>query len=568
MNKILFPIALFLGYTLPGLAQTMMHKEMLGRPTDHEITIQTFFNDSVEVQAEYGTQSGVYSLQSNWLLVPDSLPAEIVLSNLIANTEYYYRVNYRLPNSSQIQHRPEYHFHTQRSTGSSFTYVVQADPHMDYNTDTALYRVCLQNQLEDTPDFMIDLGDFLMTDKLKNAANIVPHDTIPFRCHLLRSYYENVTHSVPLYIAIGNHEGESGWYVNGTASNIAVWDAQERTKYFINPAPNAFYTGDTMHHAFIGQRENYYAWHWGDALFIVLDPYWYTQTKPDSLHGWRWTLGETQYNWLRTTLENSSAPFKYVFSHQLIGGDPDGRGGVEFADLYEWGGNNIDGTPGFASNRPGWYKPIKDVLAENKVSIFFHGHDHLFAKQEKDCLIYQETPQPSLHNFTSTSANLYGYLEGEILPNTGHIRVTVSPEGTLVEYVRAYKASDENASRHNKDISSSYFIPANSPCYDSLILESPTLWNSLYANEIVYPNPFMQETSIAFHNEKTQTVSLDILNEKGQIVRHLMPQTPLKQGDYTVVWDGKNLQGDCLPNGIYWYSINQNRCGKISLQRD
>jgi hypothetical protein len=70
------------------------------------------------------------------------------------------------------------------------------------------------------------------------------------------------------------------------------------------------------------------------------------------------TLGQGQYNWLRTTLESSTAKFKFIFSHQIVGGDPDGRGGVEFANFYEWGGNNLNGTPGFATNRPEWYKPI------------------------------------------------------------------------------------------------------------------------------------------------------------------------------------------------------------------
>ena len=32
------------------------------------------------------------------------------------------------------------------------------------------------------------------------------------------------------------------------------------------------------------------------------------------------TLGREQYEWLKTTLENSDATFKFVFSHNLIGG--------------------------------------------------------------------------------------------------------------------------------------------------------------------------------------------------------------------------------------------------------
>jgi phosphodiesterase/alkaline phosphatase D-like protein len=86
----------------------------------------------------------------------------------------------------------------------------------------------------------------------------------------------------------------------------------------------------------------YYCVGVGDALFVVLDPYWYTKPKPDSLTGWRWTLGKEQYDWLKSTLEQSTSTFKFVFMHQLVGGDKDGRGGTEYADKYEWGGNNLD----------------------------------------------------------------------------------------------------------------------------------------------------------------------------------------------------------------------------------
>lgn len=567
MKQLIFLVSIFFLVNLKGKSQTILRSEFLGRPTANSITIQMIFVDSVEVRVEYGTTSGTYSSQTPWQTYADSIPAEIVVSGLQTNTKYYYRINYRSPNTVGFITRPEYTFHTQRLQGSPFSFVVQADPHLDSQSDTALYRLCLQNQLDDSPDFMIDLGDFLMTDKLKNSSNVVPHDTISYRCDLLRSYYEKSCHSVPLFIALGNHEGESGWNLNGTANNIAVWGTQERKKYFLNPTPNGFYTGDTSNHNFVGQRENYFAWQWGDALFIVLDPYWYTAPKPDSLHGWRWTLGQTQYNWLKTTLENSNATFKFVFSHQLIGGDPDGRGGVEFANRYEWGGDNLDGTSGFAANRPGWYKPIKDLLTEHHVTIFFHGHDHFFGKQEKDCLVYQETPQPSHPNFTNVNyATTYGYASGQILPQSGHLKVSVDSSGVQVDYVRAYLPQNVTPTRHNKDVSASYFIGAVN-CYDSLSTGVPVLWNSDYVDELVYPNPFSTETKIEFSLHKPERIDLSIYNENGQLVRKLIAGNLVLNGKYQVIWDGKNYAGNLQANGVYYYLIkgelDKNRSGKI-----
>jgi hypothetical protein len=444
---------------------------------------------------------------------------------------------------------------------------------MDEQSNIPLYQLCLQNQLEDDPDFMIDLGDFLMTDKLKNlVTNTIPQDTIPYRCRLLRSNYERLCHSVPLFIALGNHEGEAGWNLNGTANNIAVWDTQERKKYFLNPAPDgSFYTGDTTIHNFVGLRENYYSWQWGDALYIVLDPYWYTSPKPTATTGWRWTLGQAQYNWLKNTLTSSTARFKFVFSHQLVGGNPEGRGGIEFADFYEWGGNNIDGTPGFASNRPGWDMPIKDLLTQNQVNVFFHGHDHFFGKQEKDCLIYQETPQPSHPNFNpSTYPTDYGYLQGQILPNSGHIRVTVNSSGVLVEYVRAYLPANENATRHNKDVSSSYFIGTEN-CYTLGTSTPAMIWNADYADEIVYPNPFSKETKIEFEVEDSENIVLSVYNQNGQLVKNLIHGNYLANGRFQVIWDGTDNAGGDVADGIYVYQIEKGngkvQGGKLILKR-
>lgn len=557
-----------MSFTLTSLGQKMVYKEFLGKPTQKSIAIKVFFDISVEISVQYGLISGKYTLESPWQTFKAMEPGEISLTNLNANTTYYYRIQYRLPNSSAISYRPEYKFQTQRAVNSSFTFVVQSDPHLDEQSDSALFRLCLKNQLADKPDFMLDLGDILMTDKLKNAAGAVPKDTITYRSQLFRNYYETIAHSVPIFISMGNHEGESGWNLNNTANNIAVWGTLERKKYFMNPAPNDFYTGDQTVHPFVGLRENYYEFTWGDAQFIILDPYWYTTTKPDANNGWRWTLGKTQYDWLRNSLEKSKSKFKFIFAHQLIGGDPNGRGGIEFADLYEWGGKNLNGTDGWATNRPGWYKPIKDLLTENRVTVFFHGHDHFYAKQDKDCLVYQETPQPSHPVFlTANSATQYGYIKGEIYPNAGHIRVNVSGEGVKVDYVRAYLPKNETATRKNMDVSASYFIGAKN-CYDDKP-SNVVLWNANYINEVVYPNPLRQKTTLSFNLSKPDLINLSIFNSAGLEVKQLLRENPVQDGNYQVIWDGTDVSNRPLPPGQYIYQFTgpqtSTKTGKIIL---
>jgi hypothetical protein len=145
---------------------------------------------------------------------------------------------------------------------------------------------------------------------------------------------------------------------------------------------------------------------------------------------------------------------------------------VEFSQYFEWGGLNTNGTPGFAANRPGWPMPIRDLLLTNKAQAFFHGHDHLYVKQDYFAsgntsgvpdFIYQEVPQPSHFPYNATNSTSdpnYNYTNGVLYGSSGHLRVTVSPTNAIVDYIRSYRPSDEGAGKTNRMIAYSYNIPA------------------------------------------------------------------------------------------------------------
>ena len=254
----------------------------------------------------------------------------------------------------------------------------------------------------------------------------------------------------------------------------------------------------------------------------------YSKTKP----AWGWSLGVDQYNWLKNTLSTSKAKFKFIFSHQLVGGSgTDGRGGSEFVSFYEMGGRNTDSTYGFGVNRAGWDKPIHYLLFENKASIYFHGHDHLYAKQDKDGIVYQEVPQPSAKNLTTITGTAYGYVDGVLMPNRGYLYVTVSADKVKVDYIKTYLPAEENATRKNGDIAYSYTITP------SLV----TGINEIAANDLVkiYPNPSINKL---FIQEKTnlQKFQIKILNPVGEIV---------------LISDKKEIDVQGLPNGIYFVNF-------------
>lgn len=329
---------------------------------------------------------------------------------------------------------------------------------MDENSDADVYSWTLRNELASNPDFLIDLGDTFMSDKLQPITEAAVLDRVRY----MRSFYDTLGHSVPLMLNLGNHEGEWGRNLNGTPNNVAVWDTLYRKKYFPNPSPNSFYTGDAKVEPLVGARESYYSWEWGDALFIVLDPFSNLPVAPELSGDWSLTLGRTQYDWLKRTLENSSAAYKFVFAHNLIGGrDMNGpmRGSIETAKYLEWGGYNLDDTWGFDKPRPGWPLPIHQLLVANKVTAFFHGHDHLYAKQDLDGIFYQEGPQPSAKNFNlGTRGTDYSYTHGTVIGGTGYIRVQVSPSEVKAEYVKTWLPTQENATRKNGIVADTWSV--------------------------------------------------------------------------------------------------------------
>lgn len=460
MKSLVFLLALSAAHAQPA-AEPFQLTELLGRPTARSVTVHFVPSEALEAYVEFGTEPGVYGAATAPLRAEALKPVEVLLDGLEPGSRYFYRLRYRARPEEEFAARPERSFHTQRPPGSTFTFTIQADPHLDDNTDPETYKITLANQAAAGADFMIDLGDTMMSDKLGRN----PTDQQVLDRHLLlRSYYALACHSLPLYLVLGNHEGEWLSFADGTESSLPVRATRLRKLYFPNPLPNDFYTGNEKDEPLVGLRQNYYAWHWGDALFVVIDPYWNLPQGPEQRGDWALTLGREQYDWLKRTLESSTAKFKFVFGHNLVGGvDRDGkmRGGVEAAKYLEWGGYNLDGSWGFFDARPGWDLPIHELLVRTGVTAFFHGHDHIYAHQSLDGVVYQEVPQPGARNYPlGNRATTYGYLEGTLLGGAGYLRITVSPEEVRSDYVMTWLPTLENDQRRNGEIAHTFTVPA------------------------------------------------------------------------------------------------------------
>ena len=335
-------------------------------------------------------------------------PVELALDGLLPATRYWWRVR------DAATTGPEHSFVTRRPPGSSFTFNIQGDSHPERvgkMFNAALYERTLRGAAGDAPDFYLTLGDDFSVDTLRTVNAAAVRDLYVRQ----RSWLGLV--GAPLFLVNGNHEQAARCNLDGSATNCAVFAGRARAKFFPLPAPDGFYTGDAEPVEHIGLLRDYYAWTWGDALFVVIDPYWHSPVavdgRPRDLT--KATLGDAQLQWLTKTLTESKARWKFVFAHHVNG---TGRGGVECAGQGEWG------------------RKIHPLFVKTGVTIFFQGHDHLFARQEKDGVVYQEVPNPA--DDTYTAFNRDAYRSGEVLPNSGHLRVTVAPQNVRVDYVRAF----------------------------------------------------------------------------------------------------------------------------------
>ncbi len=326
-----------------------------------------------------------------------------------------------------------------------------------------------------------------------------------------QNYLGLMSHSTHLFMVNGNHEQESMANLGTIFNNNAVIGASQRNKFYPEPTPAAswtgmgtgFYSGDTESFATghpnlngypgvdgDGLLRDYYAFEWGDALFITIDPYWHSPNTVDngiftgaaSIAAWSKTMGDAQYFWLKNVLETSTKKYKFIFTHHING---TGRGGASNVTTTEWGGGN---TGEFATYRQcagmagclvstNWPKPVHQLLVDTKdpngYTVFFQGHDHAFAREEVDGVIYQSLANPADNSYWAYNCSAYspasigafasefsayGHYDknwSQTLPGAGFVYVTVSPQQLKLQYIRTYRAID-------------LMLDANSTLYDSL----------------------------------------------------------------------------------------------------
>ncbi len=76
-----------------------------------------------------------------------------------------------------------------------------------------------------------------------------------------------------------------------------------------------------------------------------------------------------------------------------------------------------------------------------------------------------------------------------------------------------------------------------------------------------YPNPFVHETQIDFTVTEISKINIKIYDACGRMIRHLLKQN-LYPASHSVIWNGKNENGNPVPPGIYFCRMEvENKTG-------
>ena len=239
----------------------------------------------------------------------DATVHEVLLEGLTEDTEYIYHVE-----SGGIASE-EHVFRTAPPLASPIRFAGWADNQSGWEVFTEQVPLLI----DDGPQFVIGVGD-LVNDG-KNAPDWKQQLFDPARALL---------HQVPLFAAIGNHEG-----------NAHFW-------YDLMSYP--FPEGDAQH-------ESYYTYTWGNTFFLVFDPY-----KLPCAFG---DIETPHSEWLKEVAaseEAQAATWRIVYAH-------------EPAESECWG----DGSCTYHGN-PCVREGVLPLLAEHGFHVYFSGHTHAWER--------------------------------------------------------------------------------------------------------------------------------------------------------------------------------------------
>jgi hypothetical protein len=272
----------------------------------------------------------------------------------------------------------------------------------------------VRNVRQDRPEFVLALGDNVAWPTSRNQPQTSEAGAI--RAYTMyRRHMAPLTMSCPHFGLIGNWEGETGKFPAEVIDRVG----DVRRRFLPNPVQATYPEGGS-------EGQDYYAFGWGPALFVVLNVQSYTapsgdQPSPrdDVTVVEDWTLGTRQFEWLERTITASDHPFKFICIHHVVGGNAANQ--VE--TLYGRGGGR--------AAKVGEQARVHQLMLDTGVQVFFHGHDHVFVDQVVDGIHY--AMPGSCGAPWRFGREITGY--GRFWTDAGHARLNVRPDRATVTYI-------------------------------------------------------------------------------------------------------------------------------------
>jgi hypothetical protein len=385
-------------------------------------------------------------------------PTEAVLAGHAPDSEVYWRCDFRPRGSQAWIPSPVRRFRTQRPAGGRFDVALVADTHVAHvlRSPQRVKNVAslTDHLLADRPEFVVFMGDEATTYTPDEQGGQMNDETkVRGRWRAWRELYAPLLASVPSYLVLGNHEGEGSCHQAWTRERWAMqrWSTIARKRYLLNPLPttypeggeNAGWSGDQNDPNTGGAQagncspfQNYYAWTWGDALFVVLDVQRYMSARGDApTVPEQRSLGTAQLSWLERTLARSTARWKFVLGHNVVGG---------------WRYNRAGSAPGAYGRGGARYAyvgqqaQVTELMKRYGARLFLYGHDHIFAHQQTDGIQFvccgRPTKLPARDESTPGWVEAYGHAAArnphDFYMALGYTRLSISPERVVVRYIR------------------------------------------------------------------------------------------------------------------------------------
>ncbi len=407
---------------ITGAESLLFLPPLLSRPTENSIHINALNGDQeAEARIEYRREGS-----PDWKrhpLAPRVSVRELLgwdVSELSPGTKYDYRISLKRGVDKNFHEAADGTFWTQRKGSASYTAVLITDSHTGSfpagsGPALTLDRV-VRNAARAKGEFVLDLGD----NTAWSGSREFPQKNSAGAISAYAQYRQQIgplsRHS-PHFSVIGNWSGESGKFPE---ASIQMTSSVRRA---LLPGPNhlTYPQGGS-------EGEDYYAFAWGDALYVILNIQTYSKpSNPAKLPSLMsdvnriedWTLGEKQLAWFESTLQKATERFRFVCMHHPAGGNAGDSLNTEY------------GRGGYRAANSGEQARIHGLMKKHKVQIFFYGHDHVFVDEVVDGIHYS-LPGSCGAPWKFTKAET-GY--ERFWPDSGHAQLDVSPEKATVTYV-------------------------------------------------------------------------------------------------------------------------------------